>query len=174
MVKEKAGRVVKSGIFKKIFLGLGCLFIVLTYFISIKPDTFLKYSYAGVFVFNVISSGLLLLPSMANKLNIFLLVFVSAFGNTFNTSINYLVGNTSKELFSNHPIVVMLKKWMERFGLIVVYLLAMIPLPLDVNGLLSGYVGIPYFRYIAVNFLGKLTIFFLVVYGIVTLSKIFH
>jgi membrane protein YqaA with SNARE-associated domain len=174
MVKEKAARVVKSGIFKKVFLVLGIIFIILTYFISIKPDAFLKYSYAGVFVFNLISSGLLLLPALTGKLNIFLLVFVSALGNLCNTSINYLVGNTSQNLFSNHPIIVTLKKWMERFGLLVVYALAIIPLPLDINGLLSGYVGIPYLRYILVNFLGKLTIFFLVVFGIVTIAKSLH
>jgi membrane protein YqaA with SNARE-associated domain len=171
MVKEKAAKVVKSGIFKKIFIGLGVLFIILTYFISVKPDMFLKYSYAGVFVFNVISSGLLLMPAIATKLNVFLLVLVSALGNIPNTSINYLVGNTSKNLFSKNPIILTLKKLMERFGLLVVYLLAIVPLPVDVNGLLSGYVNVPYKKYILVNFLGKVTIFALVATGVISIAK---
>lgn len=169
--KKKAGKVVKSGIFKKAFLVLGILFVILTFFISVTPDSFIKYGYAGVFVFNVVSSGLLIMPVLVKKLNIFLVILVSALGNIPNTSINYLVGNTSTNLFSHHPLVVKLKKLMERFGLAIVYILAIIPLPLDVNGLLSGYVGIPYKRYVLVNFLGKVTIFSLVVFGIINISK---
>jgi membrane protein YqaA with SNARE-associated domain len=170
-MKKQAASIFKSGIFRKCMIVLGILFIVLTYFISVTPNSFMKYGYAGVFVFNVVSSGLLILPILTKKLNIFLVVFFSALGNIPNTSVNYLVGNTSKSLFSNNPVIMKLKKWMERFGLFFVYILAIIPLPLDLNGLLSGYVGIPYKRYILVNFLGKITVFFLVIFGVITVSK---
>jgi membrane protein YqaA with SNARE-associated domain len=171
VIKKKTAGIVKSKFFKVASIVLGILFIILTYFISISPDSFLQYGYAGVFVFNVISSGLLIMPVLVDKLNIFLVVLVSAFGNILSTSINYLVGNTSNHLFSKNPIVIMLKKWMERFDLFIVYILAIVPLPLDVNGLLSGYVGIPYKRYIFVNFLGKVTVFLLVAFGIITVSQ---
>lgn len=162
----------KSSIFKWVFLSLGVLFVILTFFISITPDTFLKYGYFGVFIFNVVSSGLLIIPILVAKMNIFMIVLVSALGNIPNTSINYLVGNTSNHLFSHHPVVLKLKKLMEKFGLVVVYILAIVPLPLDVSGLLSGYVGIPYRQYILVNFLGKITVFALVAFGVISLANI--
>lgn len=172
--KKKAAKVVKSSIFRWVFLSLGVLFVILTFIISITPDSFLKYGYFGVFIFNVVSSGLLIIPVLVAKMNIFLIVLVSALGNIPNTSINYLVGNTSNHLFSRHPVVLKLKKWMEKFGLIIVYILAIVPMPLDVNGLLSGYVGIPYKQYILVNFLGKITVFALVAYGVISIANILN
>jgi membrane protein YqaA with SNARE-associated domain len=169
--KQQAGKIVKSKYFKRISLGLGVLFIILTYVISVTPQAFLRYGYFGVFVFNIISSGLLLFPILVGKFNVLLTILVSALGNIPNTTVNYLVGNTSNHLFSKNTIIVTLKHWMERFGLIVVYILAVIPLPIDLNGLLSGYVGIPYKKYILVNFLGKLTVFTLVALGVISVAK---
>ena len=63
------------------------------------------------------------------------------------------------------------KKMVQKFGLIAVYILAIIPLPLDFNGLLSGYLGVSYKKYVFVNFLGKVTIFFLVAIGVFTFKK---
>lgn len=172
MKKKTAGKIVKSTLFKRIFLILGVLFIILTYFIAVTPDSFIAYGYFGVFLFNVFSSSLLIMPTLVEKLNLFWVIFFSALGNIPNTSVNYLVGATSKHLFSKHTFVLTLKKWMERFGLIVVYVIAIIPLPLDVNGLLAGYIGISYKKYIAVNFLGRATSFLLAGLGIWTFTQV--
>ena len=74
-------------------------------------------------------------------------------------------------MFEGNKVFLKAKEWMKRFGLFFVYALAIIPLPLDVNGLLAGYLGVSYKKYIAVNFLGKLTIFSLVAFGIISFAK---
>jgi membrane protein YqaA with SNARE-associated domain len=171
MEKKTAAKIVKSTIFKRIFLFLCILFIILTYFIAVTPDSFIAYGYAGVFFFNVFSSSILIMPILVEKMNLFWVVIVSALGNIPNTSINYLVGNTSKRFFSNNPIILLLKKWMVKYGLIVVYIIAIIPLPIDVNGLMAGYIDIPYKKYIAVNFLGRATSFLLAGLGVWTFTQ---
>lgn len=171
-MKQKALQVVNSDTFRKLFTILGILFVILTYFISIQPESFLALGYFGVFLFNVISSGLLLMPTLTPKMNLVFLILASALGNIPNTSVNYLVGYSSKHLFSGNTYIGMAKKFLNKFGLFAVYILAILPLPLDVNGLLSGYLGIPYRKYILVNFLGKVTVFFLVGAGIITLAEI--
>lgn len=170
MNKEKAGKFVRSEGFRRVFLILGVIFIILTFFISASPQTFLPYGYFGVFIFNVISSGLLIFPVLVGKLNMPLVILISAVGNIANTSVSYLIGNTSNHLFTKNRLIIKLKHWMERFGLIVVYILAIVPFPFDINALLSGYVGIPYKKYILVNFLGKITIFALVAWGLVSVT----
>jgi membrane protein YqaA with SNARE-associated domain len=155
-------------LFRKVLSGIALFFVVLTYFISVTPDSFIKFGYAGIFVFNALSSGLLLIPILLEKFNLYALIFVSALGNIPNTSINYLLGATSSSLFGNNPLIGKAKLLLRKFGLVVVYAFAVIPFPIDINGLLSGYVGIPYLQYIAVNFLGKLTIFLLVGLGVLS------
>lgn len=150
---------------------LGVLFIILTYFISVSPNSFLKFGYIGVAVFNMISSGLIVMPILVKKLNLFGVILSSSLGNAVNTSINYLVGYSSSSMFSGNSAVNWLKDCMKKYGLVAVFILAIIPLPLDVNGLLSGYLGFSYKRYILVNFLGKVVVFFLVGLGILTLPK---
>ncbi len=172
MEKKTAANIVKSTLFKRILFLLGILFIILTYFIAVTPDSFLAYGYFGVFLFNVFSTSLLIMPILVEKLDLWLVVFFSALGNIPNTSVNYLVGNTSKHLFSQNSFVLLLKKWMERYGLVVVYLLAIIPLPIDLNGLLAGYVGISFKKYLIVNFLGRATSFLLAGLGIWTFTQV--
>lgn len=168
-MREKAQHLVQSKNFRRVFTGLGLLFVVLTYFISVSPQSFLKFGYPGIFVFNIVSSGLLILPIVTQKFNIFGVILASALGNIPNTSVNYLLGYSSNSMFSGNKLVNKLKELMKRFGLFAVYVLAIVPLPLDVNGLLSGYLGISYKRYILVNFLGKLTIFALTAFGVLSL-----
>lgn len=169
-MKQKAAKLVSSNKFRTIFTIFGILFVVLTYFISIQPKSFLQFGYVGVFFFNVISSGLLLMPTLTPKMNIILLILVSSLGNIPNTSVNYLIGYSSKHLFSGNKYIGIAKTFISKFGLFAVYILAILPLPLDVNGLLSGYMGVPYKKYILVNFFGKVTIFLLVGLGIWTLA----
>lgn len=172
MKKKTAAKVVKSTAFKRIFLLLGILFIILTYFISVTPDSFLVYGYYGVFFYNLFASSVLIMPVLVERMDLFGVVFVSALGNVPNTSINYLVGSTSKRFFISNPLVLLLKKWMERYGLIMVYLIAIIPLPIDVNGLMAGYIGIPFRHYLLANFLGRTTSFLLAGLGVWTFTAL--
>lgn len=172
MEKKTAAKVVKSSAFKRIFFLLCILFIILTYFISVTPDSFLVYGYFGVFLFNIFATSILIMPILVERLDLFWVVFFSALGNIPNTSINYLVGNTSKRFFSTNSFVLLLKKWMERYGLLVVYLIAIVPLPIDINGLMAGYIGIPFKQYLLVNFLGRATSFLLAGLGVWTFTAL--
>lgn len=172
MKKKTAAKIVKSTAFKRIFLLLGILFIILTYFISVTPDSFLVYGYFGVFLYNIFATSVLIMPILVDRMDLSWVIFFSALGNIPNTSINYLVGSTSKRFFSSNAFILLLKKWMERYGLIIVYLIAIIPLPIDVNGLMAGYIGIPFKQYLLINFLGRATSFLLAGLGVWTFTAL--
>lgn len=166
--------IILSQTFRYVLIVIGCVFVILTAFLSIKPDPFLKFGYVGVFIYNMIGSGLLLFPTVSQKLNLFLLIFFSALGNIANTSLNYVIGKNSTTVLAKVPYTDKAKTLLKHFGLLGVYILAILPLPVDVNGLLSGCLGLPYRSYIVVNFLGKVTIFLLVGFGILSLTNFLH
>ena len=169
-MKEKAVHAAQSVFFRKLFSLLGILFILMTPFITLHPDTFTGFSYVGIAVFNMLSSGLVLLPTLIHKFNLIGLILVSAAGNIVNTSVNYFIGYSNNTLLADNTLVLKAKGFVERFRLPAVYFLAIVPLPLDVNGLISGYIGIPYEKYITVNFLGKVTVFMIVCVGAMTFA----
>lgn len=169
-----AKHVVLSRVFRRFLLIVGCLFVLLTAFLSLNPDPFLRFGYMGVFVYNLVGSGLLLIPVVSHRLNLFFLILFSALGNVANTSLNYFIGSNSTTVVTKIPHVDKAKTFLKHFGFIGVYTLAIVPLPIDLNGLLSGYLGVPYRWYIVVNFLGKVTIFLLVGLGILSFSNLFR
>jgi len=164
-------KIVTSKAFRMTFLAASVIFIIATFFISLDPEKFTRYGYPGVFALNVAGSGILLIPTLSTKFNLILLVITCGLGNMLNTSVNYLVGSSGKSFLLKFSFMEIVKKWMKKFEVIAIYLLAIAPLPLDVNGILSGSLGVSYKKYILINFLGKITIFFLVGLGVIAIAK---
>lgn len=156
------GRFAQNQYFRWTYTGLAVVFVILAPFISLKPDQFSKFGYLGVVVFNVLGSGLLIIGTLVHKMNWVLLILCCGLGNMVNTSINFLVGKSSQTMFHKLSVMDRIKKLMQKFQSAVIFILAVIPLPIDLNGLLAGYLNINYPKYLLINFLGKLTTFFLV------------
>ena len=66
----------KSPKFKKIMIALGVIFYISAFIIAFNPKPFLKLGYLGVFVFSLFGPGMILVPVLVGKLNIFILAFV--------------------------------------------------------------------------------------------------
>jgi membrane protein YqaA with SNARE-associated domain len=158
-VKQKLKPILQSPIFIWTFRVVSAFFIVATFFLFTSPDRFIQYGYPGVFVLNILGSGLVVMPVLATKMNLVLLVLACALGNIINTSINYGLGFTSTKLFAGVKPVNTMKRWLRKYETVSMYVLSMAPFPVDINAMLSGYIQIPYPKYLLVNFLGKVTIF---------------
>ncbi|CAN5194122.1 hypothetical protein BH09PAT1_BH09PAT1_3100 [soil metagenome] len=172
-MEKKLEKGVRSPLFQHVYKVLGVLFIVVTYFVTVSPNSFIKFGYIGIVVFNILSSGLLILPVLLHKFNIVGVILASSLGNVVNTTVSYLLGASSTRLFSKNKLVGALKSLMKRYGLLAVFVIGVLPLPIDINGLLSGYLEISYKKYIVVNFLAKVTTFVLFALGILSLPFFF-
>ena len=157
--KEKVSRVVSKRRFRYPFSIVGGILILASFFLPREVEHFLKIGYPGILLFNILSSGLILIPIALRQFPLLSLIIICALGNIINTSVYYFVGYNSDELFQNNILLIRLTSLFKKSGLWGVYQLAIIPLPIDINGLLSGYIGIPYKKYIPINFLGKCTQF---------------
>ena len=160
----------QSNKFKKIGFFLGILFLILTVFISYKPEPFLKFGYVGVFIFNLFGPGTFLIPTLAQHMSVFWLALASSVGMSFNDSISWLIGSYGITVIPRSKRVIQIEKSLEKYGFLFLFFWSAMPIPYDLVGLITGYLGYPYKKFIVPSVIGKFTRFILLGYGI---SKIF-
>lgn len=167
LATKKAKRV--TGIVKII---LGAIIMSLGFVIALKPDPFLQFGYAGVFMFNALSGpGMLLLPTLSLTMNGFWLAAVSAIGMAVNDSVSWWVGTTTENLIDRGKKLEKIGKTLERYGMVGLFFWSLLPFPYDLVGLAAGYLGIPYWKYIIPTFLGKFVRFWLICIGVVQVAN---
>ena len=165
---SKSARFLQSRKFKEITIILGILFFVLTLVVSLDPKPFLKFGYAGVFVFNLFGPGTLLVFSLAKHMNIFGLALASALGMSLNDSVSWLVGKSGDVIIPRSKKVEKIEAILHKFGLIAFFVWSLIPIPYDIIGFIAGYLEFPYKSFVLPMFFGKFVRFIILGFGIVS------
>lgn len=153
---------------KKTLLILGGMFFVGTFFIALDPSPFLRFGYVGVFLFNLVGPGSLLVPVLAREMNVVLLALASASGMVLNDSISWVVGRSGDVVIPRSGRVEKIEHSLHRYGPIALFFWSLAPIPYDFVGLITGYLEFPYRRVIIPMFMGKFLRFLIL--GFVTLS----
>ena len=166
---KKIAQFVRTKAFKKISFFLGIALLILTLIITLDPQSFLRFGYLGVFIFNLFGPGTLLIPVLSRFMNIPLLAAASALGMMFNDSIAWLIGNSSQAFIGKAKKLAKIEKSIQKFGLWALFFWSLIPIPYDFVGFVAGYLNIPYRKYIIPTFAGKFVRFILMGYGFVNL-----
>lgn len=164
-MRDRIGNFLRTKTFKEACFFLGTIFFILTLFITLDPQPFLRFGYLGVFVFNLFGPGTLLIPTLAKIMNIPMLAATAALGMMFNDSVAWLIGNTGQVFIGKPQKLVKIQKTIEKFGLWALFFWSLIPIPYDIVGLVAGYLNIPYKKYILPTFSGKFVRFILMGYG---------
>ncbi len=139
---------------------------MVTVFITIDPRPFIRFGYFGVFIYNLFGVGTITVALLANQMNVYLLAFVSAWGNTFNDSVSYIVGKSADNLISKHKHAAKVQENLEKYGMFYLFFFSLIPFPYDFIGGVVGYLHYPYKKFMMATFLGKVTRFILIGWGI--------
>ena len=169
-------------------LGLLILFLsaglaVLAFLLSDKISDLQNLGYFGLFIINLVGSATIILPVPAlvttiaagTFLNPLLAGIFSAAGSTIGELTGYYAGVGGKGLVKKDKRIEKVEKWMDRYGLWVVFVLAAIPNPIfDLAGIVSGASGISVRKYIIAVLAGKLIKFILLAYLGLGLVKIFN
>ncbi|MCX6704121.1 MAG: VTT domain-containing protein, partial [Candidatus Woesebacteria bacterium] len=138
-----------------LILSLG--FGVLAYFLRNRLIYLQNLGYLGVFIVNLIGSATIILPVPAllttvvagTVLNPLLAGIFSAMGSTIGELTGYYTGIGGGGLIEKDKNIQKVEKWMDKYGLWVVFVLAAIPNPLfDLAGIVSGASGIPVRKYL--------------------------
>jgi uncharacterized membrane protein YdjX (TVP38/TMEM64 family) len=153
------------------------------YFLRDKIIYLQNLGYFGVFIINLIGSATIILPVPALVttiaagafLNPLLAGIFSAAGSTIGELTGYYTGVGGGELVKKDKNVKKVEKWMDKYGLWVVFVLAVIPNPIfDLAGIVSGASGIPLRKYLIAVFSGKLIKFIILAYIGFGFLKVFN
>jgi membrane protein YqaA with SNARE-associated domain len=168
MNREKLIKFLRSKNFKKITLVLGVIFLVLTGLISFKPEPFLQFGYLGVFIFSLFGAGTFLVFSLSRYMNIFGLAGAIALGTALNDSVAWLIGNSGESIVPRSSKTQGIEKSVQKYGVFALFVWSLLPVPYDIIGLIAGYLGISYKRYVIPTFLGKFVRMILIGGGIIS------
>lgn len=162
-MNKKLVSVLRSNTFKKILLVAGIIFLVASILISVDPEPFVRYGYLGVFVFNLLSGpGMLILPALSKHMNVIGLAFVTALGMAFNDTVSWIVGRSGQEILPGGEKIEKMKAGINKYGPWALLVWSMIPFPYDLIGLISGYLGFDYMKFLIPTFMGKFIRFLII------------
>lgn len=148
--------------------------VIISVLIFVFRDKFIHlqgYGYVGLFILSIIGNATIILPApvilttfvAGAVFNPIVVAFVVATGATIGEITGYLAGYGSTDLIDGDPKLAKVKKWMDRFGLWVIFVLAAVPNPFfDLAGIVAGATGVSIYKYLIVVWLGKLIKFGLI------------
>jgi len=129
------------------------------------------YGYAGLFVINLVGAASIMMPSPAAAsvfgggallggflgIPAFLLVgLVAGLAEAIGEFTGYAAGYGGRIIVENRPEYRRIHGWMERHGVITMFLMSVVPNPLfDIAGLAAGAVQMPVGRFFAAVLSGK-------------------
>ena len=147
-------------------------FAFLFFFFEVDVAELKTYGYAGLFAISLISAASIVLP-MPGAAAIagagalldpvfgipvpIMVALVAGLAEAIGELTGYAAGYGGSMLFRDRPIYPRVKSWMERRGVLTMFLLSSVPNPLvDVAGVAAGAVGMPMRSFFAGVLPGKI------------------
>ena len=168
-MKKKLAKLLNSKSFKKIALILAIAFSFLSFFITARPESFLKSGYLGIFGFNLFGPGTLLIPSLATRMNLFGLAIATSLGMSLNDSVAWVIGASGDVIIPRSKKVLKAEEVVQRYGIYGLFFLSLLPLPYDFIGLIAGYLQISYRKFFIPTFSGRFLRMILIGLGTIAL-----
>jgi uncharacterized membrane protein YdjX (TVP38/TMEM64 family) len=166
------GKIKKN--YQKLF---GLVFVILlSITLFIFRDSFINlqgYGYLGLFLLSVLGNATIVLPVPVvltaflggGIFNPFWVAVVISAGATIGELTGYIAGVSGKHLVTDDKKIKRIMKWMDRWGLWTIFVLALIPNPaFDLAGIVAGASKIPVYKYLIAVFAGKLIKFLVISY----------
>ena len=150
--------------------------ILISVLVFIYRDSFINlqsYGYFGIFVLSILGNATIVLPVPVILtafvggaiFNPFIVTVVVASGASIGELTGYLAGHGVAGIIEKGAKLQKVKKWMDRYGLWTLFVLAAIPNPLfDLAGIIAGATKIPVYKYLIIVWLGKLVKFGIIAY----------
>ena len=155
---------------------LAAVIIATAMLLSKLPIDYVKlarFGYVGVFLATLIGSATIFLPgptlpvifSASMMLNPFWVGIAGGLGSALGEFVGYSAGNRGMAGVRDGEQYQQIERYVKRYGVIAVFVLAAIPNPLfDLAGLAAGATGLGVARFFAPTLLGRLVRSFYVAY----------
>ncbi len=145
-----------------ILVALGITFLIFLFAPQIQE--FQRYGYWGVFLISLIGNASIMLPipslavtfSMGAVLNWVLVGLVAGIGEALGETTGYLAGYGGSIVIEKRQVFERLQYWMERHGMLTIFILSMVPNPLiDLAGISAGASKYALYKFLLACWAGK-------------------
>lgn len=122
------------------------------------------YGYVAVFLVGLVSNATLIFPVpglavssvLGSVFNPWLIGLVAGIGQALGELTGYMAGYSGQTWLEDRPRYERLVRWMQKYGVFTVFLLALLPNPLfDVAGIVAGALRMGVWRFLLSCALGK-------------------
>jgi uncharacterized membrane protein YdjX (TVP38/TMEM64 family) len=123
-----------------------------------------KLAYLGAFLAMLIGNATVILPvpglifvfALGSTLNPLLVGLIAGPGAALGEMTGYFAGYGGSALIDNFKLYRRIERWMHRYGLIVITLLAAVPNPaFDMAGIVAGGLRVGWWRFLIAAWIGK-------------------
>jgi membrane protein YqaA with SNARE-associated domain len=123
-----------------------------------------QYGYAAVFLVGLVSNATLILPVpglavssvMGGVLNPWVVGVVGGVSQALGELTGYMAGYSGQTWVDENRTYDRLVHWIQRYGVLVIFVLAVIPNPVfDVGGMIAGALRLPLWKFLASCTAGK-------------------
>jgi len=165
---NKRARVGKREWAKKIIVPLLILLVVIAITIGIfiyreKIVELKGYGYAGAFLVSLVSSATIILPApgiliilaLGSTLPPVLVGLTAGIGAGIGEMTAYMAGFSGRGLVENRKLYDRLVGWLNKWGVLAIFIFALTPLPFDPLGIVAGILRFPFWKFFIACWLGK-------------------
>jgi membrane protein YqaA with SNARE-associated domain len=123
-----------------------------------------QYGYAAVFLVGLVSNATLILPVpglavssvMGGVFNPWIVGLVGGVSQALGELTGYMAGYSGQTWVDENPVYDRLTGWMQRYGVLTIFVLAVIPNPVfDLGGVAAGALRFPLWKFLASCTVGK-------------------
>ena len=124
-----------------------------------------QYGYAAVFLVGLVGDATVILPLpglafifvMGGIFNPWIVGIAGGVGQALGELTGYMAGYSGQTLVDENPTYDRLTQWMQRYGALTIFVLAVIPNPLfDVGGVIAGALRFPVWKFLTSCVIGKM------------------
>jgi membrane protein YqaA with SNARE-associated domain len=132
------------------------------------------YEYLGVFLISLLLNATVVLPagnflvvaSMGAVLPSATLVgLVGGIGAAIGELTGYAAGYSGQAIVTRQRVYARLKGWLERWGMLTIFVLSMVPLVFDLVGIAAGVLRFPLWKFFLACWVGRTILYLVIAWG---------
>jgi len=165
---ETPAPLVQKSWLKRNFLAVTMFVLVLAVTITlfILRNEILKlgnYGYLGTFVLSVATNATILLPMpsilmilpLGATFNPLYIGLAAGIGGAIGEMTAYIVGYSGRGIWNNNPNYIKAVGWLKKWGMLVIFVFSVTPMPLDIMGIAAGNLRLPAWKFFLPCWPGK-------------------
>ena len=139
-----------------------------------RVDALEGYGYLGVFLISVLLNATIVLPAgnflvlatMGAILPSATLVgLVGGIGAAIGELTGYAAGYSGQAIVSRQRVYTRLKGWVERWGMLTIFVLSVVPFVFDLAGIAAGVIRFPLWKFFIACWLGRTILYLVIAWG---------